>query len=143
MRCILLAVLNAHEHQPCSCTALDFCTARGLQPIRTRPVSSINHPWLHYFPYTTFVQCESCLLHYFDFSICSLLKSCRILQNRQTLAMFLSSLPSLKCTCSSTIKSLPRLSTHLKQIRTLKIRLLESTRGCVIIPLVSKQQSCE
>lgn len=29
---------NAHGHQPCSCTALDFCTARGLQPIRTRPL---------------------------------------------------------------------------------------------------------
>lgn len=160
---------NAHGHQPCSCTALDFCTARGLQPIRTRPaVSSINHPWPHYyFPYTTFVQCESCYctvstcgrlsrpddhvclssclneIADCSASICSLLKACRILQNRQTFAMFLSSLPSLKCTCSSTIKSLPRLSTHLKQIRTLKIRPLDSTRGCVIFFLASKQQSCE
>lgn len=101
-----LQSFNANEHQPCSCTALDFCTARGLQPIRTRPaVSSINHPWLHYyFPFTTFVQCESCLLHCFDFSICSLLKPCRIVQNGQTFAIFLSSLPSLRCTCSSTIQ---------------------------------------
>lgn len=48
---------------------------------------------------------SSCLNEIADCSasICSLLQACRTVQNRQTFAMFLSSLPSLKCTCSSTI----------------------------------------
>lgn len=82
-------------------------------------------------------------------------------RNRRLLSIYLQLTESLveysrtgknsRCLCplclpwntSSPIKSLPRLSTHLNQIRTLKIRPLESARGCVILFLASKQQSCE
>lgn len=65
MRCILLAVLNAHGHQPCSCTVLDFCTARGCNPSepgRSAPsiiLGDIIFPIPH-------VQCESCCCTVFD-----------------------------------------------------------------------------